>query len=74
MATLARIIILALAADGIRYGWHHGDSGAFVFVVSMIIFAFAIPCKIDPAVLIKEWQIKQGWHPESRPDEGEDPR
>lgn len=24
-----------------------------------------IPPKFDPAIRIKEWQIKQGWHPES---------
>ena len=28
-----------------------------------------LPPKFDPAIQIKEWQIKQGWHPESPTNE-----
>lgn len=35
-------------------------------LVSMIILALMWPPRYDPAIRIKEWQIKQGWHPEAR--------
>lgn len=33
------------------------------------IILVLLPPKWDPAIRIKEWQIKQGWHPESKESE-----
>lgn len=32
-------------------------------IIAILLF---LPPKYDPAIRIKEWQIKKGWHPESK--------
>lgn len=35
-------------------------------LIAICIALVLLPPKYDPAIRIKEWQIKQGWHPESK--------
>lgn len=35
----------------------------FWFIICVVLVL--LPPRFDPAIRIKEWQIKQGWHPES---------
>jgi hypothetical protein len=37
-------------------------------LIALCIILVLLPPKGDPAIRIKEWQIKQGWHPESKDD------
>ena len=36
-----------------------------MLLIAMCIMLVLLPPQYDPAIRIKEWQIKQGWHPES---------
>lgn len=35
-------------------------------LIGICVVLVLLPPKWDPAIRIKEWQIKQGWHPESK--------
>lgn len=35
-------------------------------LIAICVILVLLPPKWDPAIRIKEWQIKQGWHPESK--------
>lgn len=37
-------------------------------LTAICIILVLLPPKWDPEIRIKEWQIKQGWHPESKDD------
>lgn len=43
----------------------HFDYHPALFVLSLVAIALLWPAKWDPAILIKEWQIAKGAHPES---------
>jgi hypothetical protein len=34
-------------------------------MIGACVVLVLLPPKYDPAIRIKEWQIKKGWHPES---------
>lgn len=34
-------------------------------IILCVVIAL-LPPRLDPAIRIKEWQIKQGWHPETK--------
>lgn len=36
-------------------------------LISLVVLLIVCPPRYDPAIRLKEWQIKQGWHPEARP-------
>lgn len=38
-------------------------------LIIVCIILVLLPPAWDPAIRIKEWQIKQGGHPESRPND-----
>lgn len=35
-------------------------------LIAACVVLVLLPPKYDPAIRIKEWQIKQGWHPETK--------
>ena len=37
-----------------------------LILLGLTILALVIPMRWDPAIRIKEWQIRQGFHPEAR--------
>ena len=37
-----------------------------IILIAACIILVVLPAKYDPAIRIKEWQIKRGWHPESK--------
>ena len=39
---------------------------SLLIVCGVLLF---LPPEWDPAIRIKEWQIKQGWHPESKDED-----
>jgi hypothetical protein len=34
-------------------------------LIGLCVVLVLLPPRWDPAIRIKEWQIKRGWHPES---------
>lgn len=36
-------------------------------LIGLVILILLVPPRWDPAIRLKEWQIKRGWHPEARP-------
>ena len=45
-------------------------SDPMFFLVGLVILSLFIPSSLDPAIRIKEWQIRKGIHPESRHKDG----
>ncbi len=43
------------------------DWTPFLFLLGLVVLALIIPPRWDPAIRIKEWQIRRGFHPEARP-------
>ena len=40
--------------------------GATIFIIVVCVVLVLLPPKWDPAILIKEYQIRKGHHPESK--------
>lgn len=38
----------------------------FILVMGLVVVTLLIPPRFDPAIRIKEWQIRRGKHPEAR--------
>lgn len=42
------------------------DWTPIIVVLGLVAFFLLLPCRWDPAIRIKEWQIRSGVHPEAR--------
>jgi hypothetical protein len=66
---LASLCDMRYADDGIRTCEGRGQvtdlSNLQLFVLGLCVLLVLLPPEYDPAIRIKEWQIKQGQHPES---------
>lgn len=46
-------------------------SNGVICLMALCVIIVCLPPKWDPAIRIKEWQIKKGWHPESKGQDDE---